>query len=233
MINLSEGTDLEKIFVRSLSEDHTLYPQPYASMVSTHKPMRAGWHRPLWVATTVYETANCFGDPQQCELVESSSQIKYDYLDSKTVREMCPRVKTLKYIEKSCRYDTQTHEMLKTFLKHGKVSKYFQPTDKKNYKNIRYLNSTRKEANRDCCNQFTKGKRYETVIFKYNNEKETYKVCQDMSVLATRNIKEKDIFNTMEFKIEEIKGNTFKVNIEWFDEYVFRVLHPSFLCNRL
>ena len=28
-------------------------------MVSIHKPMRAGWHRPLWVATTVYETANC------------------------------------------------------------------------------------------------------------------------------------------------------------------------------
>ena len=38
-----------------------LYFKPYASMVSTHKPMRAGWHRPLWVATTVYETANCFG----------------------------------------------------------------------------------------------------------------------------------------------------------------------------
>ena len=111
--------------------------------------------------------------------------------------------------------------MLETFLKHGKVSKYFQPVDRKFYKNICYLNSTRKKVNADRCNQFTKGKRYETVDFKYDNEKETYKVCQDLPVLATKNIKEKNIFNTMEFKIEEIEGNKFKVNSEWFDEKAF------------
>ena len=42
MTNLGESTDLKFFFVRSLSDDHTLYPQPYASMVSTHNPMRAG-----------------------------------------------------------------------------------------------------------------------------------------------------------------------------------------------
>ena len=40
--NLGESTDLKKFFVRSLSDDRTLYPQPYASMFSTHNPMRAG-----------------------------------------------------------------------------------------------------------------------------------------------------------------------------------------------
>ena len=42
MTNLGESTDLKKFFVRSLSEDHTIYPQPYASMVFAHNPMRTG-----------------------------------------------------------------------------------------------------------------------------------------------------------------------------------------------
>ena len=170
-----------------------------------------------------------FGDPNQCEPVEPGSQIHYDYLESKTIREMCPKVETLKYIERSCRYDKQTHEMLKTFLKHGKISTYFQPIDQKLCKNICYLNSTRIKVNTQCCDKFTKGKRYETVEFKYDNKKENYKVCQNMPVLATTNIKDKKIFNTMEFMIEEIKGNKFKVNNEWFDKKEFsESFIPSF-----
>lgn len=169
------------------------------------------------------------GDPNQCEPVEPGSQIHYDYLESKTVSEMCPRIETLQYIEKSCRYDKQTHEMLKTFLKYGKLSAYFQPIDKKLYKNICYLNSTRIKVNTDCCNQFTKGKKYATVDFKYENKKETYKVCQNMPVLATQNIKDKKIFNAMEFTIEEIQNNRFKVNDEWYDEKEFsESFIPSF-----
>ncbi len=86
---------------------------------------------------------------------------------------MCPRIETFQYIEKSCRYDKQTHVMLRTFLKHGKISTYFQPIDKKLYKNICYLNSTRIKVNTEFCNQFTKGKRYVTVDFKYDGKKET------------------------------------------------------------
>jgi len=158
-----------------------------------------------------------FGDPNQCEPVEGGSQIHYNYLESKTVREMCPRIETLQYIEKSCRYDKLTPEMLKTFLKHGKISTYFQPIDQKLYKNICYLNSTRIRVNAQCCDQFTKDKRYETVEFKYDNKKETYKVCKNMPVLATQNIKDKGIFNTMEFVIEKIRENKFKVNNEWYN----------------
>ena len=178
-----------------------------------NKWMTKIYHEYIKYNNTVY----MFGDPNQCEPVEGGSQIHYNYLESKTVREMCPRIETLQYIEKSCRYDKRTHEMLKTFLKHGKISTYFQPIDQKLYKNICYLNSTRIKVNTDCCNQFTKDKRYETVEFNYDNKKETYKVCQNMPVLATMNIKDKKIVNTMEFKIEEIEGNIFKVNNEWYD----------------
>ena len=137
-------------------------------------------------------------------------------------------METLEYIEKSCRYDKQTHNILKTFLKHGKISSYFQPIDQKFYKNICFLKSTRITVNSQCCDEFTKGKKYETVGFKYNNKVETYKVCTGMPVLATTNIKDKDIYNTMEFTIEDIQNNNCEsnrrqdnkkimINEEWFD----------------
>lgn len=159
-----------------------------------------------------------FGDPNQCEPVEGGSQINYDYLESKTVREMCPKIETLKYIGKSCRYDKQTH---------GKISTYFQPIDKKLYKNICNLNSTRIKVNTECCNQFPKGKRYVTVDFKYENKKETYKVCQNMPVLCTQNNKNKEIFNTMKFVIEEIKMTDSRLIINGSIKRNFPI--PSFL----
>ena len=107
-----------------------------------------------------------FGDPNQCSPVEGGSQINYDYLQSNTIHEMCPKVETLEYIEKSCRYDKQTHEILKTFLKHGKVSTFFQPIDNKLLKNFCYLNSTRIKVNTKCCDRFTKGNNYTIVDFK-------------------------------------------------------------------
>ena len=190
-----------------------------------NKWMTKIYHEYIKYNLTIY----MFGDPNQCEPVEGGSQIHYNYLESKTISEMCPRIETLQYIEKSCRYDKQTHEMLKTFLKHGKISTYFQPIDQKLYKNICYLNSTRIKVNTQCCDQFTKDKRYETIEFKYDNKKETYKVCQNMPVLATTNIKDKNIFNTMEFVIEKIKENKFKVNDEWFDKKEFsESFIPSF-----
>ena len=194
------GLDGKTIFI----EEFSMVPNKWMTKI---------YHEYIKYNNIVY----MFGDPNQCEPVEGGSQIHYDYLESKTISEMCPRIETLQYIEKSCRYDKQTHEMLKTFLKHSKISTYFQPIDKKLYKNICYLNSTRIKVNAQCCDQFTKDKRYETVEFKFDNKKETYKVCQNMPVLATTNMKDKNIFNTMEFVIEKIKENKFKVNNEWYD----------------
>ena len=102
-------------------------------------------------------------------------------------------------------------------MKYGKVSAYFETIDKKFYKNICYLNSTRIKVNTECCNQFTEGKQYTTVDFKYDNKKESYKVCQNIPILATQNLKDKEIYNTMEFMIEEINDDDFKVNNEWYD----------------
>ena len=107
--------------------------------------------------------------------------------------------------------------MLKTFLKHGKRSVYFEPTDKKLYKNICYLNSTRIKVNTECCDRFVKDKRYVSVEFKYNNNKETYKVCKGMPVIATQNIKDKEIYNTMSFEVQEITSNYIAVNHENFE----------------
>ena len=94
--------------------------------------------------------------------------------------------------------------MLKTFLKHGRVTTCFEPIDRSLYKNICYLNSTRKRVTTECCNNFVVDKKRMNITFKYNNGKESYDVCIGMPVIATTNIKDKEIFNTMEFEIQDI-----------------------------
>ena len=105
---------------------------------------------------------------------------------------------------------------------YGKVSAYFEPVNNKLYKIICYLNSTHIKVNTECCDRFIeeKNKIPTTVKFTYNNKKEIY-VCTKMPILATQNMKDKGIFNTMEFVIEDIKQNQFKINNEWFDKKDF------------
>ena len=190
------------------------------------------WITRIYEAFTMFKNKiYMFGDPNQCEPVEPGSQVHNNYLESVTVREMCPERETLQYIEKSCRYDKKTHEMLDKFLKHGKISTYFEPVDKKLYKNICYLNSTRIKVTQECCERFIKenNRSYTTVNFKYNGGKESYPVCKGMPILATQNINDKQVFNTMEFVIEEIFGNEFKVNNETYELDVFsESFIPSF-----
>ena len=42
-------------------------------------------------------------------------------------------------------------------------------------------------------------------------KKETNKVCQDLPIIASSNIKDKNIFYTMEFNVNEIQNKRFKV----------------------
>ena len=175
------------------------------------------WITLIYKAFTMFSNkVYMFGDPNQCSPVEDGSQINYDYLRSHTIREMCPKIETLEYTEDSCRYDKQTHEILQKFLKHGKISAFFQPTNNKLLKNICYLNSTRTKVNTECCNIFTKNKEHIVVNFKYNNKREEYKVCEKMPVIATTNIKDKEIFNTAEYKIQEIDETEVMINNEWY-----------------
>lgn len=134
----------------------------------------------------------------------------------------------LRYKEGSSRYDKKTYNMLEKFLKISTISTYFESINKSYNKNIYYLNKTRIKINEDCCNRFVKGKQYEEVNFLYNGKREKYKVCIDMPVMAAQNIKDEEIFNTMEFKIRGINNHTGSVNGAWFpmnefSENVFQV----------
>ena len=137
---------------------------------------------------------------------------------SKTMEQVCPKRKTLQYIEEKNRYDKKTQEVLCKFLKYGKVSYHFPHVKREYYKNICYLNKTRIEVNTACCDRFVEGKQYETVKFKYNGGTEMYKVCRGMSVFATTNIKNMEIYNTMEFAIEGIRDgiNELKKPVKYF-----------------
>ena len=188
------------------------------------------WMTMIYKAFTQYGTkVYMFGDPNQCTPVESGSQISYNYLKSKSVRHMCPKNVTLKYIEGSSRYDKKTHTVLNNFLEKGKIAKNFSPNDKKLYKNICYLNKTRIEVNKRCCDKFSEGKEYEDVVFKYNDKKEEYKVCVGMPVMATENLKDREIFNTMEFFVESISEDLFEIDGQDFDYKTFsQSFIPSF-----
>ena len=71
-----------------------------------------------------------FADLDQCNLVTGGSQIYYDYINSVSVRQMCPKLETLEYV----RY---VSKLKKT--NNGKG--IFNPITK-SYKNICYLNKT-------------------------------------------------------------------------------------------
>ncbi|XP_068692468.1 uncharacterized protein [Montipora foliosa] len=188
------------------------------------------WITMIYKAFILYGTkVYMFGDPNQCSPVESGSQISYNYLRSKTVRQMCSEIVTLEYIEDSCRYDKKTHMVLDEFLKNGKLVKNFSPINKNLFKNICYLNKTRIEVNTHCCNKFAEDKEYEEVVFKYNDKNEEYKVCAGMPVMATENMKDREIFNTMEFEIQSVSEDLFEIDGQEFDLCTFsKSFIPSF-----
>ncbi|XP_068692731.1 uncharacterized protein [Montipora foliosa] len=214
---LSSGTNLKSL------EDKTIFIEEF-SMVPNK------WITLIYKAFVLYGIkVYMFGDPNQCSPVESGSKICYDYLKSISVRQMCPQNVTLEYIEDSCRYDKKTHIVLDGFLKKGKMAKNFGAIDASLFKNVCYLNKTRIEVNTRCCDKFVEGKEHELVEFVYNDKKEKYKVCAEMPVIATDNIKEHKIFNTMEFLVESVAEDSFWINGEEFDLKTFsRCFIPSF-----
>lgn len=79
--------------------------------------------------------------------------------------------------------------MLTNFLKTGKVKPQFAAIIKY-FKNICYLNGTRRLVTEICCDEFVKDKEHCTVNFKYNGRTEHYKVATGMPVLVTKNMKQ-------------------------------------------
>ena len=87
-----------------------------------------------------------FCHPNQCDSVETGQQLHYDYLNSISLCQMCPELKTSQYIEKCGRYDIKTHFALKYFLKNGYIIKKKDGKPAKKEYLTSYANSTRIDA---------------------------------------------------------------------------------------
>ena len=117
----------------------------------------------------------------------------------------------MKYKEGCLRYDIKTKDKLTKFPQTGKVSAKF--ADRKPlHKNICYLNSPRQKVTRDCCERFTADKPCYEVTFVYDGNKETYPVCAGMPILATTNLENEEIYNMMEFSVEQINDQNVTIN---------------------
>ena len=77
------------------------------------------WMTKIYQASIKYHnTIYLFGDTNQCDPVEKSSQMLYNYLESETIKKKkCPDRVKLEYIEGCSRYDTKTRDTLRKFLK--------------------------------------------------------------------------------------------------------------------
>ena len=85
--------------------------------------------------------------------------------DSISVSEMCPKRIEMKYIEGSARYDNETRTVLNNFLKYKNLKHKFQPIGQY-YKNICWLNETRKAVTKDCWDRYVENKRSCEIYFK-------------------------------------------------------------------
>lgn len=112
---------------------------------------------------------------------------------------------------------------MSTFLKTKKIQTYLAAIGKY-YKNICYLNKTRKIATELCCNNFVKNKKNYSVKFRYGGKIETYKVAEGRRVFVTQNPKKKKY---VQYEIDEIEDEIdeedeihifYKINGEWFEQ---------------
>ena len=191
----------------------------------------------LYQAFTKYDiTIIMSGDTNQCEPINNTKSIRHNYFDdSISVSEMCPRRRKLEYIEESARYDNETRLVLERVLKYKNIRHKFEPIGNY-YKNICWLNETRQKVTEDCCNRFVQDKEYYDINFKYKSRIEKYKVCVKMPIIATQNMKKRDMFNMMEFNIDNIiendEGNLeFEINNETFSLNEFRESFLPNFCN--
>ena len=154
----------------------------------------------------------------QCDPVEGSSRLKYDYPKIPAVLEMCPNTIELKYIEESARYDKKTFDMLTNCLQTGRLNQKLANYTN-TFVNICYFNSTRKEFNKICFDAFCEGKNHLKINFSYNGSKKEYKVCPGTPVICIDNMKDRGMFNSQQFTIKNgvgIKENDQKFSLDEF-----------------
>lgn len=131
----------------------------------------------LYNAFTKYDiTVIMSEDFQQCEPINNIKSRRHNYFESQSVYEMCPNRVEMKCVEGSARYDIETRNMLGNFLTYENLKHKFQPIGQY-YKNICWLNDTRCQVTKDCCDRFVKDKQSIEINFKYKNIKNVLE-CQ-------------------------------------------------------
>ena len=76
------------------------------------------WMTKIYQASIKYHnTIYLFGDTNQCDRVEKSSQIHYNYLESETIKKKMPRQSKIGIHRGLFTYDTKTRDTLCKFLK--------------------------------------------------------------------------------------------------------------------
>ena len=206
-------------------KDKTVYLEEYSMIPGRFMNM-------IYNAFIKYDiTVYMFGDSNQTNPVENNTSVIYDYTKSSAIRQMCPELIQLEYIKGVSRYDDKMNELLTHFLKTDKIKHKFKAINDTIMKHICYLNKTRKQINTMCCDQFSEGNEYHELEFKYNDKIEKYKICKDMPVLATQNLKEHGIYNMMEFQIMNIDNSKFLINNIWFNKEEFISSFIPGFCN--
>ena len=192
------------------------------------------WMTKLYEAFTKYKfSVYMFGDTNQCDPVEPGG-IFYDYFTSIPITEMCPRGVETKYIEEYARYDPQIRSLLTEFLQNGCIKHQFKtPID--GYHNICYTNKTRRRITQECCNRYTENLDYMKIEFKYKGPKERYRIAVNMPMLVTKNMRNKEMYNMQQYKIDKIQENDegnleFILNGQTFSHSEFRESFISAFC---
>ena len=126
---------------------------------------------------------------------------------------MCPKRVKMKYKPECARYDTPTKEFLDKFLQTYKIEETMllpQPP----YTNICYLNKTRRRITEDCCNRFSADKESILVGFRYQGRLEKYMIAAEMPLLVTKNMRQHNLLNNQECKINAFDENEVVVEDE-------------------
>lgn len=192
----------------------------------------------LYHAFTKYNiTIIMSGDINQCEPINDDKTIPQNYFTSKAVEEMCSQRVELTYIEESARYDNKTRIVLNYFLKYKCIGHRFERPGIY-YKTICWLNDTRRRVTEICCNRFVENKKSYEINFKYKSRIEKYKICTGMPIIATENMKKYNMYNLMEYEIDNIDENNkeqlyFYINNEIFDDNEFRENFLPNFCNKV
>lgn len=159
-----------------------------------------------------------FGDSNQLEPVDD---LIYDYSKSNTIKEMCPEIRMLNYIDGCCRFDNELLNKSQKFLKDNIIPEGFKKVNENLYKNICYTNKKRQEIIKDRCTKFINEKGLKGIklncYFHYDNKKkqdrkEEYEFCDEMPIIATQNIEYANIYNSEQYTIDKIENGIIYIN---------------------